>query len=844
MVKERRIDRVPVEQAEEVSLRRVVLAAALLLAVAPAIGLAAGPDDNIEWNGVSHVWWLDRRPICPIDGQGFDVLFQTYRDDITSARVRVDDGDVAWIEAVKTAARGPYDVWSASIPSTGAPALSYFIELTDGTDTDYLSAGGMSDSVPTDGGFVVDYETLSHAPLGATPVDGGAVFRVWAPTRASVSVRGEFNGWSTGDPLAKLGEDFVGFVPDAGAGQMYKYFFDGSHWNTDARARALNPSNNYNAYVEDPLGYSWQLAGFDTPDFEQMVVYQLHVGTFAGRNDPYGSAPFPSGYVDVAARASHLAELGVNAVMLNPVTEFPGDYSAGYNPVTQWAPEWKYGSPDDLKYMIDVLHQHGIAVILDIVWNHFSFSDNFLWYYDGTQTYFDDPAVSTPWGDQADFDREAVRRYFLDSAMMWLEEYHIDGFRMDATSYMNIYPQDGSGWSLMQQLNDVVDNRWVDKITVAEQLPDNSWVTRPTSLGGAGFDSQYYDAFTDQLRQEIFDAAYGDPEMWRIRDIVNGGGDYLSGRYVMNYLELHDEAWPSSGGQRIVKTIDTTDPHDDEWAQGRVKLGQGIVMTAPGIPAILMGTEWLEDTDFGTDSSNRIDWSKKTTYPGIFRYFQDVIALRKTSAALRADAYADVFHVNEGGNVVAFERRGGNGDELVVVASFANTDYGAYRIGVPSAGEWVEVLNSQDSVYGGSGLTNPGALVAEDVPYDGFAQSIVLALPKMGLLILSPEATSSVPGDDEEAVSRLRLSAPVPNPFNPRTSISFILPAEGDVRLTVHDVSGRLVATLVNGRLRAGPHAVEWNGTADGGAAVASGIYMIEIVSGGERRTGKAVLLR
>ena len=115
--------------------------------------------------------------------------------------------------------------------------------------------------------------------------------------------------------------------------------------------------------------------------------------------------------------------------------------------------------------------------------------------------------------------------------------------------------------------------------------------------------------------------------MWKIRNIINGGGQYLEGRYVTNYLELHDEAWPSSGGQRIVKTIDTTFPHDDVWAKGRVKLAQGVVMTAPGIPAMLMGSEWLEDTDFGTDSGNRIDWSKKTTYAPIFAYFSDLITL-------------------------------------------------------------------------------------------------------------------------------------------------------------------------------------------------------------------------
>jgi 1,4-alpha-glucan branching enzyme len=816
---------------------------ALLLPAAPLAALAAGPDNNVEWNGISHISWQDRRPVCPIDGQPFEVRFQTYADDITTARVNVNDGTVAWIDAVKTAARGPYDVWAADIPATAAPTLSYYVELTDGTDTDYLGADGMSPA-PPGSPFEIDYTTLEHAPVGATPAEGGGtVFRVWAPTRTSVHVRGQFNGWGLTDALTKVGEDFIGYVDDADAREMYKYYFNPSHWNTDARAKALNPGDNYNSYIEDPFSYDWQVDDFDVPDFEEMVVYQLHVGTFAGRNDPYGSAPFPARYVDVAARARHLADLGINAVMLNPITEFPWDFSAGYNPITAWAPESVYGTPDDLKYMVDVLHQHGIAVILDIVWNHFSYSDNYLWYYDGTQIYFDDPAVETPWGSQADFDREPVRDYFAESAHHWLGEYRMDGFRMDATSYMNIEPQEASGWSLMQRMNDEMDNRYVDKIAIAEQLPDNPWVTRPTNLGGAGFDSQYFDAFTDRLREEIFDAATGNPEMWKIRDIVNGGGQYLEGRYVTNYVELHDEAWPSSGGQRIVKTIDTTFPHDDEYARGRVKLANGVVFAAPGIPAMLMGGEWLEDTDFGTDSGNRIDWSKKTTYASVFAYFRDLITFRRLSAALRADAGREVLHLNESGNVIAWQRWGG-GEVVVAVANFSNTDYGSYRIGLPQPGEWREELNSQATEYGGSGTTNPGTLVADAIPQDGYSQSIEIAVPRMGFILLSHGDGVGVPEDPVDVAGSPRLFGASPNPFNPRATIRFEIPERGHVRITVYDVAGRRVATLADRAFEAGASTVLWDGTTDGGTPVASGVYHVMMETGGAAHSAKAVLLR
>jgi len=816
-----------------------------LLLLLPAVAPASAPDGNVEGSGVSHVAWLDRDPLCPVDGETFTVRFQAYRDDLTSARLNVNDGALSWIDAARTGVRGPYDLWSAQVPATASTSLAYFVELVDGGDVDYLSVGGVSDDPPGDGGFVVDFATLAHAPAGATPLPGGGtVFKVWSPDRTTAHVRGEFNGWGTGDPLAKVGEYFVGRVAAAAPGHMYKYFFQNSHWNTDARARSLNPSDNYNAHIVDPHAYVWQVADFDVPDFEEMVIYQLHVGTFAGLNDPYGSAPFPAGYADAAARAGHLAELGVNAVMLNPITEFPWDISGGYNPVTQWAPEWKYGTPDDLKAMVDAFHAHGIAVILDIVWNHFAYDDNFLWNYDGTQIYYDDEVVTTPWGDQADFDREGVRDYFADSALLWLDEYRLDGFRMDATSYMNIAPQQAAGWTLMQRLNDEMDNRFADKIAIAEQLPDNPWVTRPTSLSGAGFDAQYHDAFTDDLRQEVFDAALGDPEMWKIRDIINGSGTYLEGRQVVNYLELHDEAWPSSGGQRIVKTIDTTAPHDDEWAKGRVKLAQGLVMTAPGIPAILQGTEWLEDVDFGAESEFRIDWSKKTTYAEVFAYFQDLIGLRKASPALRADAGVDVFHLNESGNVLAFQRYDLSGNILVVVANFGNADHASYRIGLPLGGTWTELLNSQDAAYGGDGPTNPGDIAAEAVGADGFDQSAEIALAGMGLIVLSQDTGTSVPGQTGAPSGRVRMLGAYPNPFNPRVTIAFEMMRAGEVRVSVHDVTGRRVRILAAGRRPAATARLVWDGTDGRGDGVASGVYFMRVESGEMKLTRKVMLLR
>lgn len=827
------------------SLRLLLVAASCAALQLPGRALAAGPDGVVEWAGVSHVTWQDRRPLCPVNGESFQVRFQTWRDDLTSASVHVVAGAaVTDVPAARIGTRGPYDVWAATVPATAEATESYWIALTDGALTDYLSVGGLSHAVPGDGGYVLNFTTYEHAPVGATLVNGGAaVFKVWAPTVAQAYVRGTFNGWGT-TALTKVGEYFIGKLNGVADRHEYKFWFptraaDGGYV-TDPRGRGLNAPGNYNAYVENPFRYAWTDSAWSMPAFDELVVYQLHVGSFAGLNDPAGSAPNPSRYVDVAARVAHLKSLGVNAVQLNPVNEFPGDFSAGYNPITQWAPEWKYGTPDDFKAMVNTLHANGIAVLLDVVWNHFSPTDNFLWYFDGTQQWFDVPVVDTPWGSQAAFGKPAVDDYFANSSLNWLQEYHLDGFRMDATSYMNPGAHAASGWALMQRLNSEKANRWAEKLVIAEQLPNNEWITMPVASGGAGFDAQYHMLFRDNVRSAIFAAAAGDPSMNAVRSALLGSGTWISGTRALNYVQLHDEAWPSSGGQRMVKTIDTTAPHDDAFARGRTMLAGGLVLTAAGIPAILMGDEWLESIDFEPGGSGRIDWSKKTTYAGVFAYYQALVGLRTSVAALRASAPTHVFHVNEGGNVIAFRRTDDQGNPVVVVANFSNTDYGTYRIGVPAGGDWNELVNSQDPQYGGAGPVNPGPLAASAVPYDGFTQSLELSLPKMAFAVLAPLSYVGVDADPAPAAA-LALATPWPNPTSGGATLRYTLPAAGEAMLVVHDLSGRRVRVLAGGTHAAGAHVARWDGRDEGGNAAPAGLYFVRLASGGTVRTTRLV---
>lgn len=717
--------------------RMMILLAALLVSAS-----AGASDNDVSWGTVSHLVRHDLRPLVPMGGESFEVRVQASIGDLTAMRVgySVDGGATAWVDGSVSGVVGPSDVWSATIPETMGDGVSYVVELIDGTDVDYLGADGVSDVNDVDP-FGVDFVTLEHARMGATPVEGGAVFRVWSPSRHTCHVRGEFNNWTVANSIPKVGEDFIGFVPNAEPGDMFKFFFNNTHWVTDPHASALNTGDNFNAIVPDPFSYQWEHDGFVAAPMEEWVIYQLHVGSFAGRNDPMGATGNPSGYRDVGDRAAHLAELGVNCVMLNPINEFPGSLSGGYNPVSVFAWEGALGSPDDLKYMVDALHGAGIAVILDVVWNHVSPSDNFLWNFDGTQLYFDSTPVDTPWGAQADFNKPGVREYYLESVHHVMGEYRMDGYRHDAVMAMTDSgwtPQWSAGQVLMQEMNASIERRYPDAGTIAEIYIDSSWVQT-----GIGFDSQYHNAFKNDLRSSIFSAAFGFPNVQQIANVIDGSND-VSGVAVMNYFELHDDAWPLNGHERAVRNIDTTFPHDDIYARGRTTLANAIVLTSKGIPAILQGTEWLENDGW---EANKIDWAHKSAYSGVFDFYAALVEMRVSESALHADADVWVYHVNEGDDVVAFERWVDGGKSFVVVMNLSDDDYSDYRLGLPRSGTWGVALDSQDLAFGGSGVGTSGAFAAEAIQNGPHAQSALLTLPAMSVMILEHDPSGQCEAD-------------------------------------------------------------------------------------------------
>jgi 1,4-alpha-glucan branching enzyme len=447
---------------------------------------------------------------------------------------------------------------------------------------------------------------------------------------------------------------------------------------------------------------------FTTPPWNETVVYEMHVGTF---NDTAGGNP---GTFDTAiAKLDALQSLGVNAVEVMPLCEFAGDFSWGYNPAGPYAVESIYGAMNKYKSFINEAHARGIAVIQDVVYNHLGPSDLDMWVFDGQQTgsyggifFFQDWRAVTPWGNtRPDYGRGEVRTFLRDNAMMWLQEFRADGLRWDST--VNIRTQNNGGggditdgWTLMQYINNEINANVGWKLSIAEDLQANDYLTKTTGAGGAGFDSQWESRFVHPIRTAIIGGTDSARDMFAVRDAItaNYNGDMVQ-RVI--YTESHDEV--NNGHSRVPEEI--WPGNAGSWAsKKRSTLGAGLVMTAAGIPMVFQGQEILED-GFWSDT-DPVDWTKATTYSGIQTMYRDLIRLRRnwfdTTRGLRGQN-TNVFHINNTNKVIGFHRwqNGGAKDDVVVVANFANTSYASYNIGFPRGGTWKVRFNSDWSGYSG-----------------------------------------------------------------------------------------------------------------------------------------------
>lgn len=581
----------------------------------------------------------------------------------------------------------------------------------------------------------VAFGQSTHPGWGSTPYHDasgtGVTFRVWAPNATSVYVPGQFNSWST-TATALVKELTNGAwngvwsadVTIASPGQQYKYYINysgGSVWKHDPRARLVTYSGSAsgaNDIIYDPAAFNWDGDSLNPPPLSDLFVYELHIGTFYTNGSP-------SKFLAATNRLDYLKSLGVNAVEVMPIAEFPGNVSWGYNPAQPFAVEnIGYGGTDGFKTFVQACHLRGIAVLLDVVHNHYGPSDLDMWNFDGFTgsglqggIYFFESNSNlqmTPYGNtRPNFSSNEVCNFIQENFTMWLSECHVDGFRWDTPGLMmnaNNYGYIAAAGTLINNINAMIHTNYTGKISIAEDV-----------YNSFGFDSAWDTSYPYSVTPVLTNTVDANRNMSTISNAViynvRYGGSAGFGRVA--FLESHDVVGDLNGGVRLVTAIDPSTPNSYR-ARKLSTLGAAVTVTAPGVPMIFQGQEMLENQSF--DSSLPVDWSKTNTYSYIVQFYHDLIAARRDLKGYTPGLEGDregMLQMDNVNKLIAFHRWKftATNQDAVVVANFSGVALNNYTLNFPWAGVWYAHLNSDSTTYGSDyGNAGSSVVTASGIP--------------------------------------------------------------------------------------------------------------------------------
>jgi 1,4-alpha-glucan branching enzyme len=588
----------------------------------------------------------------------------------------------------------------------------------------------------------------SRGGMGAVPYADsngtGVTFRTWAPNASSVNVRGSFNGWGTTAMAADpSGGTWSVDVPRARAGDQYKFDLNGS-WRKDPRGkRVVNSAGN--SIVYDPNAFDWAGHSFGGIWRNDLVIYQMHVGTYNAESW------LPSTFDQALEKLDHIKSMGFSAVKLMPVNEFPGDRSWGYNPSDPYAIESAFGGPDGLKRFVKTCHENGIAVLIDVVHNHYGPSDLEMWQYDGWSQnglggiyFYNDWKAHTDWGStRPDYGRAEVRDYIKGQIRMFLEDYKVDGFRWD--SVYNIRNASGSwnqiGSDMLWDINQMMINEFPNAFRIAE---DHAFDT------DVGFEAQWDHGFLNDIRWLATAPSDSDRNMDTLAHYLSNGGFNW-----VRYAESHDSCGDLNNKHRLPRDIDSANPQG-YWAKKRALLAHTIALVSPGIPMIFAGSEMHEDWTFSNNTALR--WSLTNQNAGIVRAFADLIHLRRNfhgnTSGLKQPGKASVHHVDHTAKVVGVIRwdQGGQTDDLVIVLNASAIPRTGYSMPFPSAGTWYCLYNSDSTAYD-AGFGGDGPAVGGSVSVSGTTASLDLGAYSMQIYSKTPIPQESAAAFDPPAPS-------------------------------------------------------------------------------------------
>ncbi len=588
-------------------------------------------------------------------------------------------------------------------------------------------------------------------PLGIS-LDGGEVrVRVWAPNAQSVDLVGDFNGWKAmgSERLAREGGSGVWATTlkrslPKGA---YRFRINQYFERRDPCGRAVAPDERATLFYA-PAAFDWTGDKAPAHPLDDLVIYELHVGTY---NDPNVNDGRPATFADAMKRLDHLGELGINGVQLLPVHEFNGQHSWGYNPSDPFAVEQAYGGPDAFKAFVKECHRRGIAVHLDIVHNHYGPENLDLLRFDGPGAreyggiyFYDLPELHmTPWGPRVRFDAPMVRRYVRDNAMMWLEEYRLDGFRWDSTVNIRAYRDGQQPIPAGSQMLDDIKREIRERFPHAHSIAEDS-----LNIGTfhASWDYEFHHAVMPELKASDADRR------------VEAIGAALSARHPMQrvvYVDNHDEAGKLNGQTRIASDLDPANPGSAR-AQKLAAMGAVLTLTAPGTPLLFMGNEFLESGPFHEDRP--LDWGKRRRFAGLVALHRDLIRLRRdldgAGGALKGMGI-DLPVMDEQRKLLVYWRWHDRAPEerMVVAVNLSGQAQANAVIPFPSEGPWIMRVNTDWTRYGGAAREEAAAFT-----FRGIAPRANVSMPAHSALIFS-----LAPGGPPQRVRAERIE-PVPAP--------------------------------------------------------------------------------
>jgi 1,4-alpha-glucan branching enzyme len=641
-------------------------------------------------------------------------------------------------------------------------------------------------------------------PTGARMVPGGATFKVWAPRATEVYLNGSFAGVSYNQqtPDRLLSKDaagyWTGFQAGAADGDPYRYWVRGTGTNgykRDPYAAELGPSAafpNCFGILRRTGSYPWHDAAFRTPDFSDVVIYQAHIGTYA-----IATPGVASNFLDLAGKVPYLAALGINMLQLLPIDEQEDNPGLGYSGADLFSPDFPYvadpttlpghlaeingllgtkglpplaladiaSAPAQLKVLVDLCHVYGIAVAFDVVYNHAggftvngALDDNCLYYFDrlpdvgnnNDSLYFTNQDRGTGGLAFATWN-EDVCGLLKDNAQYYIDEFHADGLRYDEISIL-LSTNQANGWAFCRALTTQLRAAQTRLLQNAEFWPGEFGgiptsvqpILEPADQGGAGFDVVQHDALRSALRGAIGAASYGASaavSMSAIAAMLYPPGLDHAWRAV-TCVENHDLVL-AGRNPRMPMLADSADPRS-WYARSRSRVATGLLLTAPGIPQLFMGQEFLEAQPWDTNPGgpNLLDWAGLNggdkVMTDYLRFTQELLRLRAAQPALRGDNVHPYFFA-DADRVLAFHRWLPTGEDIVVVATLAESTWWSYRLGFPFAGFWREVFNSDvyDNWVNPWVAGNGDGVQADGPPMHGFAASASVVIPANTIVVFA-----------------------------------------------------------------------------------------------------------